>query len=419
MIKKTIILLILISNIMAGFVPEISNITTVSTSILSSILLFLMFRDKPEEIVLETPKTPSIEETVNSISQIISQEIPIPLEENSLDYIYSEKVFYIKECISIIENLSINTRRFEEETLLSLFEEFEEIWENSDTIFKDSETSLESIFDTRVQNNLGHVINASNEINNDFTKFMPVLNILSQLTDKFIRTSIDSFNTITKTTKDIVELAEHVKVISINVRIEAARVKDSGGFKILGNDISNFAEKTSTVALSTNKQIKETMDQIENLKQELSSQLHYVEKMAQNMYVKVSPFENILKSSSESVMNVIKNLNTTSGQLQDNLKYSISKLQYQDITNQETDHILMMLKQIEEVELNNNNKFDVELSNDKKREIRIKILDHLKEISTTASEESEIVKLSKKWNIELDITESTSGKSINEGVFLF
>lgn len=412
MLKKITISLIFLINITGMFIPQINYVVSIVTIALS-IFIFILLNKTSSEIEEHISTAEEIPIVIENIDESLPEPIvTIPCEK------YLEKVFYIKECIPIIEKFSLNTREYEERVLQDLFKEFEEIWKESDIIVKNSESSMKSIFDPEIRDNLGYVLNASNEINNDFSQFMPVLKVMSQLADKFISTSIESFNTVTRTTKDIVDLAEQVKVISINVRIEAARVKDSGGFNILGNDISNFAERTSEVASITNKKIKETMSDIIDLKDELTKQLNNVEGMAENIFTKVSPFEGILRESSKAVMDVIKNLNIISEELQENLKKSISKMQYQDITNQETGHLIQLLKQIEDLDLINDN-FKDTLGLEKQNEIRTDIINYLGDISTTLTEENEISNLAKEWGIEVIHENITSGKETDDGVFLF
>ncbi|MGL1891692.1 MAG: methyl-accepting chemotaxis protein [Spirochaetaceae bacterium] len=416
MIRITILLLIITLNVVGIFFNNFTNITSI-LSILMVLYLFYVTRNRKN--MSEQPIEKEIVELeINTPKDDISEVIIEDKSEIDSNNQYSENFFYIKECLHVIENLSINTRKFEEDTLQSLFKEFEEIWSESEVIVRDTKESMKSIFDANSKDNLAYVLNTSKEINNDFTNFIPVLNVMNNVADKFIQTSIESFDTITKTTKDIVDLAEQVKVISINVRIEAARVKDSGGFKVLGNDISNFAERTSKVALSTNEQIKTTMQVIDSLKSELSQQLDSVKNQAQSIFAKVSPFEKILYSSSESVMDVIKKLNIISGELQSNLRNSISKLQYQDITNQESDHLIQILKQIEKVELSNLN-FDETLTMEKKKDIRERIINYLKDISTTSNEENEVERLAKQWGVRIVVDTRKPGKENDDGVILF
>jgi methyl-accepting chemotaxis protein len=272
------------------------------------------------------------------------------MEENIIDENLKDiakKYYYFKISIPVIESLTLNTRDFEENTLKKVFNNFETIWNESETIVKESEKSMVNIFDTKNQENMGYILNSSREINREFESFLPELSEMRKLTDLFMETSLRSFREISKTTYDIEDLAEQVKVISINVRIEAARIRDSGGFKVLGQDITNFANKTTNFAQGTHTKINETLKEIEKLKMILSDKIQNVQLRVDSMYKKVSPFESILEKSASSLKNVIHNLNKVSGELNSNLKTSLGNLQYQDVTRQETEHIISFLKTID------------------------------------------------------------------------
>lgn len=414
MLKKIVLILTIIISILINFIPSILNIGIILNISLAIVLLILLSKNNIDNNDVEDDKVDIIKDNVPIIENVIEYIDKPKLEQKSH---YEEQLFLIKECLPMINKLSTNIQDFEEKSIKELFEEFEDIWRESSSIVTDSEDSMKSIFDENNENNLGYVLKSSREIGQSFAEFIPVLKIMSNLTDRFINTSVQSFEAITKTTKDIVDLAEHVKVISINVRIEAARVTDSGGFNVLGNDISNFADKTSLVALSTNKQIKETMSSINTLKEELTSQLQNVEKMANEINYKISPFEGILASSSDSIMDVIKNLNKISTTLQHDLRNSMSKMQYQDITKQESEHIVKLIDFIQD----NNfiEKKNILINDDKKREIRKEIIAYLRKIITTENEEKEIVEIAKKWNVEIAKVEEVKSEIIDDGVFLF
>jgi predicted GIY-YIG superfamily endonuclease len=59
------------------------------------------------------------------------------------------------------------------------------------------------------------------------------------------------------------------------------------------------------------------------------------------------------------------------------------------------------------------------MSDGKKREIKIEIIDFLKKISTTINEENEIKSISKDWDIEITQEKRVESEEISNGVFLF
>lgn len=426
MIILIFLIIVILINISSFFVPMVMQYTSYIniTSLLIILVLQILKKVKAKKgIDIDEKKTEEHMKETAPNSQLEQKEesaetaSEIEKYNDKLKNI-AERYYFFKTSIPIIESLSKSTREYEEKTLKKVFDQFEEIWNESETIVKESEKSMESIFDTRSSQNMGYILNSSKEINDDFTNFLPVLKQMSSLTDSFIDVSFESFKDISRTTKDIEDLAEQVKVISINVRIEAARIKDSGGFKVLGEDITNFADKTTMFAQSTNDRIQNTLTEIENLKNDLSNKLSIVKDMVNNMYQKINPFEGILEKSSQSLRDVINDLNKVSGELNTNLKQSLGNLQYQDVTKQESEHIIEFLQNIEET---SSHIGDLEsfLNNDDKRHLQKEILQYLDKISTTGNEADKIEKYAKEWGISYKDEVHEHFDEVDDGTFLF
>lgn len=364
---------------------------------------------------------------------IKNEEINTEIESSTEDIVYldprgenrpetchncTEQIYFIHESIPIIKDLINNTLENEEEIIKGLFKNFEEISNESDAIVEESEKSMNSIFHSDDDNNLTYILDSSKKITKDFSAFLSVINEMARATDNFVATSFKSFDAITNMTKEIIDLSEQVHLISINVRIESARIKDSGGFKVLGKDISDFSEKTSKVARTTNDKIKNAIMDIEIQKNELSTKIENVENTAKEIFTKVSPFEGIIKTTSDSILDIIKNFNNVSNSLQGNLQKSITKLQYQDITSQEITHIIQIFERINHSGLLDRD-YSLYLTEEKKMSIKLDILNFLKEISTTITEENEITSISKDWGIPVIEEAKVDSEEISPDIFLF
>lgn len=408
-----VVTLLILSNTISLLI-EGSNlyITVINFSLLLLLLILIKNRKKETVIVEKVITPPPVESQPHHIESVDNTEI----EELLLEA--SEKFHFFKLSIPLMEELTRGTQEFEETTLKRVFTQFEEIWNESETLIKESEITMESIFDTDKSTNLGYILASSKEINHDFNAFIPVLESMNQLTEQFVHTSHESFKTISQTTKEIEDLAEQVKVISINVRIEAARIQDSGGFKVLGADISNFADKTSQFAQATNDKINNTLVTIDTLKSDLEKRLKEVSSMAKLMSNKINPFESILEQSAISLKDIISKLNRVSGELNYNVKNSLANLQFQDVTRQESEHIIEFLKHIESI-VSFFEKIDNDISAERDREIKEEILHVLDRLSTTGNEAKRVEEFSRKWQVELKREDIDDFNSVDDGTFLF
>lgn len=413
------LLLLLLGNILLLFLPAYTLYISIGNIILTGITIYLFYRRKTEsiEITTEIEDTPVKQE----IEEETENQEPEAEESKQFETYLTEasdKFHFFKLSIPLMEELTRGTQQFEEETLKKVFAQFEEIWNESETLIKESELSMESIFDTNRDTNLGYILASSKEINRDFNSFIPVLESMNQLTEKFVNISHESFQTISRTTKEIEDLAEQVKVISINVRIEAARIQDSGGFKVLGSDITKFADKTSEFAQSTNDKINNTITTIDEMKSDLEQRLHEVAHLAKNMSQKINPFESILEQSAISLKDVITKLNRVSGELNRNIKNSLANLQFQDVTRQETEHIIDFLRHIESI-VQFAKMFDYSIPKEKDLEIKRDILTTLDKLSTTGNEAKRIQEFSERWGVVYKKDDTEDFNSIDDGTFLF
>lgn len=413
------LLLLLLGNILLLILPDFSLYLGILNIILAGITLYHYRKSKTEPIVTEIkPEKPQIVDKVKEDITVAEQQ---PEESNTLDTYLKEatdKFHFFKLSIPLMEELTKGTKEYEEETIKKVFLQFEEIWNESETLIQESELSMQSIFDTDRDTNLGYILASSKEINRDFNSFIPVLESMNQLTEQFVNISHESFKTISRTTKEIEDLAEQVKVISINVRIEAARIQDSGGFKVLGSDITKFADKTSEFAQSTNDKINNTITTIDQMKSDLEKRLQEVSDMAKNMSYKINPFESILEQSAISLRDVISKLNMVSGELNRNIKNSLANLQFQDVTRQETEHIIDFLKHLESI-VEFANVFDYSISKEKDLDIKREILTCLDRISTTGNEAKKLKEFSERWGVQYKNEDTKDFNSIDDGTFLF
>ncbi len=413
------LIIILLFNIMSLFIPPLKFLITYLNIAYFISQLFIWFKTRntiiqTSEIHVDLP----IEEKIPEVSKHETEiEEKYNICKNQISDL-TEKFYYFSSSIPIMEALNKSTQEFETVTLKKVFDQFELIWNESETLFNDSEKSMESIFDTNKSSNLGYILNSSKEINRDFQNFLPVLESMNSLAEKFVNISMESFNTISKTTKDIEDLSEQVKVISINVRIEAARIKDSGGFKVLGTDITKFADKTSLFAKSTNDKIQNTISTIDELKNELTGKLTDVSRIVNNIYSKINPFESILEESAISLKNVIGNLNRVSGELNSNLKTSLGNLQFQDITSQEMNHIIDFLRYVES-QVSDSGHFDKHFKNIDKEDLKKDLLFQIDKISTTGNEAEVIKKFGKEWGITYKEEHNEDFNAVDDGTFLF
>ncbi len=392
-------LILFILNLMFSIILDGNIFLKIVSVSVTGILIFLLFKYKfikeesPKEIIKEVFKEKEV-----FIKEVDLDPAGNPRPVSCLNC--TNQLYYLIQALPIMKELTIKSKEYEEEVLTDIFGSFKTIWDESEKIVEDTGKSMESILNYSENDNLTYVNKKSEELLDKFSIFVPEFENMNNLAQNFASVATESFKEVLKTTKLITDLSEQIKVISINVRIEAARVKDAGGFNVLGNDISNFAHTTSTIASEAQKQIDGALTNIISFHKELQAKTTSVKNMADGIYSDIKPFPSILQNSSDTIKKVIKKLHFVSNDLNENLKNTISKLQYQDMTSQEGAHIIQIIERYQGFEIFQRD-FDVYLSKEDIDTINTTLIDSIYEICTTATEYKVAKYFAKKYGVEI------------------
>ena len=358
-------------------------------------------------------------------SECISQLQKTDAERTSMQETMASMNTSIEASLPIIEKIILATEEYEAAIASKIFEKFEEIWEYSKTLVGDSERTLQ-IFSKGGQENgegLAYIAARNAEISGLFRKFTEVVKRLETNAHSFLESSIEGLEKIRKTIDGIEDMAERIKVISINVRIEAAR--ESGrntGFNVLGQEITSFADQTSVFSDKTVSEIEETIGNLKPLRDDLLGNLNLVQEGMESVAKKMEPYNRIIDQGFVQMDNVTKNLNEISINILNKMKQTIGDLQYQDITNQEAMHIIEILELMKDrcAEYAKGYVDKREGDADRNRRIRLDILEATKSIITTGTEKKILDGFLAELGVEQDDAEALTGTTnLDDKTILF
>lgn len=312
-------------------------------------------------------------------------------EESAMKESMASMNMAIEASLPIVEKIILATEEYEADIATQIFKKFEEIWEYSEELVDDSEKTLQifSKGEGEKGEGLAYIATKNKEISALFRDFTEVVETLEKNAHAFLEFSIEGLEEILKTIGGIEDMAEKIKVISINVRIEAAR--DSGGnsgFNVLGQEITSFADQASVFSHRTVSEIEDIIGNLKPLRDELIKNLNIVQDGMDSVENKLSPYNRIIDQGFVQMDNVTKNLNEISVNILNKMKQTIGNLQYQDITNQEAMHIIEILANMKKECAHYSEQFVAGESRNPDRELQIRssILDAVKSIITTGSE---------------------------------
>ncbi|HPO49708.1 MAG TPA: methyl-accepting chemotaxis protein [Spirochaetota bacterium] len=326
----------------------------------------------------------------------------------------------------ILSNISTESSQFSTDTVRDIFNEFDKISEKSRESVRYTETTMDSFINDTSRESLSYISSETKFFINRFNEFYGIIQNLKTVSDNFMEKTLVSLNEIQKIASSIKDISEKIKLISINVRIEAAHLDSrKSGFQVLGNEINDFADLTSKIISNANNEIQKTINNISDIKDDYQSRMNEVIKFIPELQNTITPFETIINKSIVKIRGTITELYSVSNNISESLKFIIDKFQYQDITTQEGKNIILYInklsdnfaKIISELNIGEN------LSEEEKRSINKSILDNFMLIITTQKEREIIETFADMLNVEVkdkkSEEESKSFQKVDDSVILF
>lgn len=156
--------------------------------------------------------------------------------------------------------------------------------------------------------------NSLNELSNMIYMLNDVTNSIKNTSQKECEIS-ENLQVIVKQTggmKEIIELisqiAEQTDLLSLNAAIEAARAGDAGlGFSVVADEVQKLAQKTQESLVIIYKNIKEIVENTNNLHEKMQqnvSDIENLDKNANNLSIKAKSAQEIIKKAIEISQNI-------------------------------------------------------------------------------------------------------------------
>lgn len=385
-----------------------------------------------------------VSDIINDIKDLIEKEMAIAFDVKSEIIFFKDKVTKLKNLndlmvynsSKLLYNFDNSTKILSEITSESniytfdivkqIFNEFDKISVLSKDLAVNTDQTIKSFTDEERKDSLFYILSEAGQITKQFNNFLKVMEDTQKISDLFMSNAITSLEEINKTSNLVQDISERIKIISINVRIEASHLDTKqSGFKVLGKEISEFANLTSKISKDTDTKIKETINSIEKIKSEYMVQLAKTKEHITTISQSVIPFEDIIKNSFIQIKNVISGLYQFSNTISERIKLIIDKFQYQDITNQEYSHIIQYMEILSKHFHSLVSEFNIEdkLSDDCKKEVLKEILNGFNAIITTNMERKILERFETEYNVSIDKNyderDLETIKEVDDKTFLF
>lgn len=339
-------------------------------------------------------------------------------EVSTTNYSMATLTYFISNIIPIISDMSITTNQFSKGIITSVITHFEEIANFSTQITNDIQKIMADLLDEKNKESLAYVTRQIHEVVEEFQKFFDDMANLESVTTNFVEVSINRLQNIGVIVDSIEEISETMKMISLNVSIEAANTGAAGkGFNVLARDLRDFAHKTMQFAHDVKRQIKDTIQTTQKLKKDYEENMTGVLQYIKSFKTSIETFEIIIVNSFEKIKGIIETLQVFSTKIDGGIKEIVGKLQYYDITSQEVEHLSRFIFNVFRISRKKVNEVPINeiLNEDARSEIRADILKTIKGIITTNNERKIYEKYKTLFKVEVkeDIAK-TGDKNIDD-----
>ncbi len=323
-------------------------------------------------------------------------------------------IYHLGKTLPIISDLSQVSNNFSREMILDVINQFDEISDFSKELSIGIEKTMNALMDEDREGSLAFMVKNVHSLLEDFNHFVQSMDALTDVSNHFVDTSIEKLKGVSEIVDSIEEIAETIKVISLNVSIEAVNTGSAGkGFQVLARDLRNFAGRTMRFAQEVKTTVKETISSTENLKGDYVENMDRVKSYLENINASLNSFERVVNSSFKEISDIIGIVHNFSGKIDSDLKKIVGKLQTYDITSQEVEHIAKLIQKVfDSIKSEGEEARATMLSSEIRTQIKTEILNDFREFMTTANERIIFERYEEAFSVFLD--KSVSKEEIAE-----
>jgi methyl-accepting chemotaxis protein len=329
---------------------------------------------------------------------------------------YGRLALRLEEAIKIQGSIIDATNKYSEDRMRSILVGFKDLATYSSDIGNGLSRTMLGIMDERQSTSLSSIGIETQAIVHELDLFFKDITRLKNLSDEILQTNARQLENIKRMAEGIGEFSETIRLISLNVNIEAARVVSHGGgrgdsgkgFQVLAKNLSEFATRAQELAQDEGNTIDLAIESMKRIEVDFSRHLDELIKRVPGIKLKLDPFTGIVSSSIQNLREMVGVLDGLSKSVDDRLKAIIGQLQFQDLSRQELEHIHTFLE--EAVYLKTGNEPKPQNGLEEKKKIAIAY----SQIATTINERKIIRKYAEDSGIEAEIHETLAGSIASE-----
>lgn len=262
-------------------------------------------------------------------------------------------MFFLSETGAILSRMSGESNRYSTDKMEKILAGFKELAAYSAKIGNDSASIMRDIMDASGRSSIGAIARESGAISAELDSFFRELDSLRGFSEEIVSANAKQLANIRRMAEGIEDFSETIRIISMNVNIEAARLSSSSagadarnsgrGFQVLAKNMSDFAQRAQDLAREERRVIDEAEGALTGVNARFLKRLGDLMSRVPAVRARLDPFAGIIKDSFANLESVVRALGGLSGAVDQRLKAIIGQLQFQDLTRQEVEHIVGFL----------------------------------------------------------------------------
>jgi hypothetical protein len=303
--------------------------------------------------------------------------------------------FRLDESVEFLAEMGRENNKYSESTIIQVLDSFREITQLSKGISTDVIMAIHLLMDVDNTESLQAINRESQSISQTMEQFFHDLGDVINLSRKSMVENIAQMDRVNVMAETIADFSETIRMISLNLNIEAARATSGGssaagrGFQVLAVKLSEFALKAQSLAEQQREVIKTASGVIAASGQTQTVQLNALLEKIPGIQSKLVPFAGIVKNTYDQFEHVVDSMERLSVSIDGKLTGVIGKFQFQDLVRQQQSHILVMFGHIRDLALEGVCTDDC-ITVEQKNEALSDLLKYYESIATTENEHAAI-----------------------------
>ena len=325
-------------------------------------------------------------------------------------------IFYLTNVVPIISDFTNSSNEISKTIILEMVNKFETLTVFSDKITKEIRQKMVDLMDEENDQSLTYVVRRTDSLVEEFKVFFSNMEHLRDVSNNFVTKSIEKLKSIADIANSIGEIAETIKVLSLNVSIEAANTGSLGkGFQVLARDLREFAYRTLQFSIEVKTRVGDTIETTEALQEDYLKNITNVFTYVETIRDSLKSFAASINFAFSQIKSVIDSLEEFSQHIDAGIKGVVGQLQFYDVSSQEVEHISIFINQILNMFSSNIETIQINhiLRDAEKAQIRVDLVNGIRDFITTANEYDIIKKYEKQYEL-LKTEKEGSGETDSE-----